>query len=131
FQCPALTAVIIPQSVTNIGDGPFVDCKGLTTITLTGSNAYFAVTNGVLFDKSLRNLIEYPGAVGGSYTVSDIVTNTGEAFIGNSLASIEVSPLNEIYASTNGVLCDKRFTQLLAYPGTAPGSYTVPDTIST
>jgi hypothetical protein len=131
FQCPALTTVIIPQSVTNIGDGPFVDCKGLTTISLTGSNAYYVVTNGALYNKSRSYLIEYPGGVGGGYTISDIVTNTGEAFVGNSLTSITVNPANAIYASTNGVLFDKNFTQLIAYPGAAAGSYTVPNKVST
>lgn len=131
FQCPALAAVSIPQSVTNIGDGPFVDCKGLTTISLSGSNAFYVVTNGVLFNKSQRYLIEFPGGVGGSYTISDIVTNTGEAFIGNTLTSIVVNAANTIYASTNGVLFDKSFTYLIAYPGAAVGSYTVPSTVST
>ena len=75
--------------------------------------------------------MEYPGGVGGGYTVSDIVTNMGEAFVGNSLTSIEVNPSNAIYASTNGVLFDKHFKQLIAYPGAAPGNYTVPNTVST
>lgn len=131
FQCPALATVIIPQSVTNIGDGPFVDCKGLTTISLTGSNPFYVVTNGVLFNRSLRYLVEFPGGVGGSDTISDIVTNTGEAFVGNSLTSIVVNPANPIYASTNGVLFNKNFTWLLSYPGAAPGSYAVPNTVST
>ncbi|HLH55741.1 MAG TPA: leucine-rich repeat domain-containing protein [Verrucomicrobiae bacterium] len=131
FQCPALAMVNIPQSVTNIGDGPFVDCKGLTTITLPGSNPFYAVTNGALFNKSQRDLIEYPGGLGGSYTISSLVTNVGEAFIGNSLNSILVDPANVVYAGTNGVLFSKDFTQLIAYPGTAPGSYTVPKTVRT
>ncbi len=131
FQCPALAAVLIPQSVTNIGDGPFVDCKGLTTISLSGSNAFYVVTNGVLFSQGQSNLIEFPGGVGGGYTISAIVTNTGEAFVGNSLTSIAVDLANGIYASSNGVLFDKHFTQLIAYPGAAPGSYTVPNTVST
>ena len=131
FQCPQLATVSIPQSVTNIGDGPFVDCKALRTISLTGSNPFYVVTNGALFNKSQRYLIEYPGGVGGSYTISAIVTNTGEAFIGNSLTSIAVDPANPIYASNNGVLFNKNFTWLLAYPGAAPGSYTVPNTVST
>lgn len=131
FQCPLLATVTIPQSVTNIGDGPFVDCKSLTTISLTGSNGFYVVANGVLFNKSQSYLIEFPGGVGGSYTISDIVTNTGEAFVGNSLNTIAVSPTNQIYAGTNGVLFDKNFTQLIAYPGAAAGSYTVPNTVST
>ena len=131
FQCPQLATVNIPQSVTNIGDGPFVDCKSLTTITLSGSNAFYVVMNGALFNKSQTYLIEFPGGVGGSYTISAIVTNTGEAFVGNSLNSIAVNPANPIYASTNGVLFDKNFIQLIAYPGAAAGSYTVPDSVST
>lgn len=129
FQCPALATVVIPQSVTNIGDGPFVDCKGLTTISLTGTNLFYAVTNGVLFNKSLKNLIEYPGGVGGSYTISSIVTNTGSAFVGNSLGAINVDAANAIYASANGVLFDKQLKQLISYPGGAPGDYTVPGTV--
>jgi hypothetical protein len=131
FQCPALTTVILPQSVTNVGDGPFVDCKGLTTISLAASNTFYTVTNGILFNKSLKYLIEFPGGVGGSYTISDIVTNTGEAFIGNSLTTIAVNPANPIYASTNGVLFNKNFTWLLAYPGAAAGGYAVPNSVST
>lgn len=131
FQCPALTIVAIPQSVTNIGDGPFVDCKALTTISLAVSNAFYVVTNGALFNLSQRYLIQYPNGVGGSYTVSAIVTNTGEALIGNSLTSIAVDPANPIYASTNGVLFNKNFTQLISYPGAAGGNYTVPNSVST
>ena len=131
FQCPALAAVTIPQSVTNIGDGPFVDCKALTTISMTGTNAFYVVTNAALFTRSLKYLIEFPNGIGGSFTVSDIVTNVGEAFLGNSLTSISVNPTNAIYATTNGVLFDKLFTQLISYPGAAAGSYTVPNTVST
>jgi BspA type Leucine rich repeat region (6 copies) len=129
FQCPALTTVVVPQSVTNIADGPFIDCKALTTISLTGTNTFYVVTNGVLFTKSLKSLIEFPGGVGGSYSISGIVTNTGEAFVGNSLSAINVDAANAIYASTNGVLCDKQLKQLVSYPGTASGGYTVPGTV--
>jgi len=131
FQCPALATVVVPPSVTNIADGPFIDCKALTTISLTTSNSFYTVTNGALFNKSLKYLIEFPGGVGGSYTVSDIVTNTGEAFIGNSLTYIGVNTTNTIYATSNGVLCDKQFKQLISYPGAATGSYTVPSSITT
>ena len=128
FQCPALTTVTIPPSVTNIADGPFYDCKGLTTMSLTGPNAFYVVTNGVLFAKGLKNLIEFPGGAGGTYTIPGSVTNTGEAFVGNSLTSIETDAANTVYTSTNGVLCDKLHKFLVSYPGAAAGSYTVPST---
>jgi hypothetical protein len=130
FQCINLVSVTIPASVTNIGMGPFVDCQKLTTLSLSASNSSFAVTNGALFNKDLTSLIQYPGGLGGSYTVSALVTNVGEAFIGNTLAAITVDPSNLYYSSTNGVLFDKSQTLLIDYPGALAGPYTVPHSVT-
>jgi hypothetical protein len=131
FQCLNLLRVSISASVTNIGAGPFVDCKSLTALSLSDSNSSYTVKNGALFNKAQTSIIEYPGGLGGSYVLPPGVTNVGEAFIGNSLTSIAVDPANAIYSSTNGVLFDKFQTALISYPGALPGSYTVPDTVST
>jgi hypothetical protein len=130
FYCPSLSSVTIPGSVTNIGAGPFVDCQRLTVISLSASNSYYISTNEVLFNKTQTSLIEYPGGLGGSYTISAAVTNVGEAFIGNTLTAISVNPTNMYYGSTNGVLLDKTQTLLIEYPGGAVQSYTVPTNIT-
>jgi hypothetical protein len=130
FYCPGLASVTIPGSVTNIGAGPFVDCQSLTVISLSASNLYYSTTNELLFNKTQTSLIEYPGGLGGSYTLPAAVTNVGEAFIGNTLANISVNPTNVYYSSTNGVLLDKTQTLLLDYPGGASGSYTIFHTVT-
>jgi hypothetical protein len=131
FQCPSLTTVTIPASVTNIGMGPVIDCKSLTTISVSSSNLYYTNVSSVLFNKTLTSLIEFPGGVGGSYTLPATVTNTGQAFIGNSLTAIAVNPANTIYTNQGGVLFNKNRTQLISYPGAAPGGYTVPTNVTT
>jgi hypothetical protein len=74
-DCLRLNTVFIPQSVTSIGATPFSSCSGLTAITVDASNADYSSVAGVLFDKSVRTLIEYPKGRAGSYTMPNSVTN--------------------------------------------------------
>jgi hypothetical protein len=131
FNCPNLSSVSFTGSVTNIGAGPFVDCLSLTVISMTSTNSHYIVTNGLLFNRSMTSLIEFPGGVGGTYTVPANVTNIGEAFIGNSLTAISAASANDYFSSANGVLFDKNQGALLAYPGGLSGPYTVPSTVTT
>jgi hypothetical protein len=130
-ECPGLTTVTIPASVTNIGSGPMIDCKSLTTITVSPTNSYYTNVSSVLFNKKMTALIEFPGGVGGSYTVPASVTNVGQAFIGNSLTAIAVSSTNTYFTNLAGVLTDKSKTFLYSYPGAAPGGYIVPTNVTT
>ena len=130
FQCTILSSVSIPGSVTNIGNGPFVDCQSLTVISLSSSNKFFISTNQILFNKTMTSLIQFPGGIGGGYTIAAAVTNIGEAFIGNTLTNISVVSSNFFYSSANGVVFNKNQKFLLAYPGGASGSYLVPATVT-
>ena len=80
--CTSLTSVAIPDSVTSIGDEVFSDCTSLVSITVSVSSVDYASSNGVLFDKGLTELIQYPaGKTDSSYTVPSSVTSLGdEAF---------------------------------------------------
>src|ERR1017187_1035026 len=130
FQCSSLASVTIPASVTNIGQGPMVDCKNLTAISVSPSNSHYTNLNQVLFNTPQTSLIEFPGGIGGSYTIPATVTNIGQAFIGNSLMAISVNAANKIYTNLAGVLFDKSKTFLISSPGGAVGSYTVPSNVT-
>ncbi len=82
--CTNLTSVTIPATVTNIGSQAFSGCSRLTAINVDPQNLFYSSANGVLFDKNQTTLIQYPGGLGGSYTIPDTVTNIGaNAFIHN------------------------------------------------
>ena len=72
--CANLTSIIIPDSVTSIGDHAFYNC--LTSITVSENNKYFSSLNGVLFNKDKTELITYPnGNERTEYTIPDSVTS--------------------------------------------------------
>ena len=74
-----ITNVTIPNSVTSIGNNAFLNCFGLTSITVDAANANYSSTNGVLFDKDQATLIQYPiGLTNSSYTIPNSVTSIGE-----------------------------------------------------
>ena len=78
FQvCAGLTSVTIPNSVTSIGVEAFSDCRSLTNITVGAGNPAYSSADGVLFDKNQTTLIQYPGGLGGSYTIPNSVTSIG------------------------------------------------------
>ena len=86
FQyCSSLPGIAIPASVTDIGFEAFQYCASLTAITVTAPNSYYSSLNGVLFDESQTTLIEYPGGLGGSYTVpGSVISIASSAFAGCS-----------------------------------------------
>ena len=79
FYCPSLTNVNIGIGVTNISSPAFIYCSNLTAITVDAGNACYASEAGVLFDKSLTTLIQYPMGLAGSYTISNRVTAIGNS----------------------------------------------------
>ena len=94
--------MMIPSSVTSIGDSAFRNCTGLTAITVDASNPNYSSDDfGVLYDKNKMDLILYPiGNERTAFTIPASVTRIGaSAFyvctgltsvtIGNSVETIE------------------------------------------
>lgn len=72
--CSELISVIIPDSVASIGYWSFRDCSGLTSINVDENNKKYCSDNGVLFNKNMTTLIQYPPAKANSeYVIPDSV----------------------------------------------------------
>src|SRR5260370_25464861 len=152
-----MTSVVIPGSVTNIGDRAFFPCFNLRDITVDDSSLNYSSIDGVLLTKNHGILIRCPTVRVGSYTIPDgVMSVQGYAFdycssltsvricssvtnIGfyngifnfcTNLTAITVDPLSLFYTSVDGVLLDKAQTTLVRFPEGSGGDYSVPSGVT-
>ncbi len=60
FGCEGITAVQIPETVREIGDKAFADCKNLVYISVNPQNPVYCDMDGVLYTADKRILLQYP-----------------------------------------------------------------------
>lgn len=103
-NCTSLTSVTLPNSVTAIGWSAFDSCSSLKTVSI-GSGLKHCETQSSSW-----------------YIFKNCI----------ALESITVSSSNNNYSSANGIMYDKKKTEILVYPRAKKDtSYTVPSTIKT
>lgn len=91
-DCTNLTSVSIPYSVKKIDINPFVYCYNLEEINVSPEHEYFAVVDGVLFDKTEKLLVCCLGTKTGEYIIpQDICAVGDDAFSGcDGLTSVTI-----------------------------------------
>ena len=133
LKCPAgKNEVFIPASVTKIGSGydAFEDCDQLTRIEVDPENTEYSSEDGVLYDKSKTTLLKCPAekeTVTMPASVTDILDDTFDGC--SKLISISVDTQNKEYASVDGVVYNKKLTQLYYCPG-GKESVTIPASVT-
>ena len=91
--CSSLKSVAIGNNVTSIGGGVFSGCNKLEYISVDAGNPNYISVEGVLFDKDIKTLIQYPiGNASISCEIPNDVNSIGDsAFSGcSSLRSITI-----------------------------------------
>jgi hypothetical protein len=65
----------VPNTVTNLPEGVFVDCFFLTAIVVDPLNPVYSSVDGVLFNKDQTVLFQCPRGKTGSFTIPNTVTD--------------------------------------------------------
>lgn len=60
FGCDRITVVQIPETVTEIGEGAFADCRNLVYLSVSSQNPAYCDVDGILFTLDRHCLIQYP-----------------------------------------------------------------------
>lgn len=98
------TEFTIPEGVDSIGVDVFSGCSNLTAFHVAEGNSHFTAQNGVLFDKDMTTLYNYPvGSEATSYTIPASVVETASRAFDSSkyLTEVTVSDaLNTLGART-------------------------------
>ncbi len=97
FNNTGLTNVFIPAGVVNIGDWAFEWSTNISDINVNDANPFFSSTNGILFNKDLTTIIQYPGGkTNSTYAIPDSVVNIGGGAFSFSYHLSEIPILNGV-----------------------------------
>ena len=86
--CTSLTEITVPASVVSIGDNVFAHCTLLSSVSVDPSNPVYAAVDGVLYDKALSTLIQWPNGKTGAASMPASVTTR----IARSMALTQTLP---------------------------------------
>ncbi|MGE5395002.1 MAG: leucine-rich repeat protein [Candidatus Saccharibacteria bacterium] len=115
----SLTSVVLPESLTSIGQYSFSVCQLLTNVTIPPS----VTTIGDFAFYGCGKITEM--------LIPAAITNIGFMALGELNCTFIVDPDNLNYLSSDNVLFNKAQTKLIQCVASKNGSYTIPATVTT
>jgi hypothetical protein len=79
IDCTGLTSITIPASVVALGISPFSGCTNLASITVDENNPSFASEGGILYNKAKTSFEAVPLGISGAVTLPDSLMSIARA----------------------------------------------------
>lgn len=108
-RCPALETFTVPAGVETLV--PSIDCPALKTIEVSRANNSFSSVEGVLFNHDATEIVWFPCAKTGAYTLPSTLTAIGE----NAFAGTYITTLTIPYSVTSirrGAFAESAITEI-------------------
>ena len=100
FSGSKLARVNIPAGVISINPRALAFCSILTDISVDPSNPVYASANGILFNRAMNSLLQFPGGATGTYVIPGSITTLGTSSFAGSLLSSITFPTNVVTIGT-------------------------------
>ena len=121
-SCSLLQSVTFPESVTSIGNGALQSCSAMTWISVYDGNQYYTSINGVLYNKAITTLIQYPLAKTGSLTIPSSVTSIQSYAFSSSTGLTGVIIPNGVNAIGDSAFASCSSLTRMEFKGNQPAS---------
>ena len=83
-NCNGLQNLVLPSSVTSIGENAFYRCSA--TVTVDTNNSNYTILQNVLFSKDQKTLIQYPTTLDATnYSIPSTVKTIGQGAFQNNI----------------------------------------------
>ena len=120
YNCSALRTLVLPDSVQTLGEKAFANCGSLTTVSIS-ENSSLTTMGAFAFSRT---------GISGFYLPRDVRTGGFDGSVlafSSDMRSITVHAENSAYMVEGNTLYNADKTQLIYYPASLAGSYTVGD----
>jgi len=123
--------VDIPASVACVSKPAFSNCSGVTEIRVNAANPFFSSEDGILFNKDRSRLICCPwGKEGVARIPANFMDFEDNAFWECAkLTAFDVASDNPVYSSRDGLLLNKKMTNLILCPRGKSGQVRIPASV--
>lgn len=79
YYFPNVTEIVIPDTVTHIGEDAMLSCGSLERISVSEKNTSFESVDGILYNNDMSMLIQYPrGKTENTFEIPETVTVIGK-----------------------------------------------------